>query len=371
MAETISDSWIKEKNEFLKNKLPKNKKGDIFYPDTNFYAYYYSENLEGLHYMATQIFNWLDIKPNGCTIDFYDGADIEGMSDAAGFYTKIKDENGEKEVIFINSKHKSDCFGVGAILAHEMMHLYLFRLGLKLEDVQENELLTDLATINTGLSILILNGMSYSNQWWLTVIVLMLGRLYWKSEQLAFGYFKPKQYGKHALEYFKEKNIKLENIFGYMNPSSRYFVPHSFTRSKNPTAFIKILEKKRLKNNLFKGIAVAAAAIFFFYINSSGNNSGSSQTGLSSDQKALSSQVDECKSQVGSMESSIKLDQDNLRSKEFNMNVADRMSDAKQYNSMVAPYNSLLAKVNSEISEYDKKLQECNNLVDKYNASIK
>ena len=116
------------------------------------------------------IFSLLDIEPCGCVIDFCDEKELKGNSsqDTAGVYTTFKDDDGQqREVILINSKHKNDTLAVGAILAHEMMHLYLSRLNVRLQDTQENELLTDSATINTGLSILILNGMSYSNNTWL------------------------------------------------------------------------------------------------------------------------------------------------------------------------------------------------------------
>ncbi len=370
---TISKKWVEEKNNFLKNNLPKNVQRRIFYPDNNFYTFYYSDNLKGLRYMAAQIFAWLNIEANGCIVDFYNGQDVKGMGDAAGFYTKIKDENSEeKEVIFINSKHKSDSMAVGAILAHEMMHLYLFRLGLKLEDTQENELLTDLATINTGLSILILNGMSYSSQWWLTIIMLLLGRLYWRSEQLAFGYFKPRQYGRHALEYFKENNLKLGDIFSHMKPSSRFFVPHFLiARSDNPTPLIKSLEKQHRKSNFIKGGVVIAVIAVIMYFGNQNNNSETSQTNLTPEQTTLGSQIDDCKSELNSMESTVNSDQDNLNSMDNEMNTYNQEGETENYNSLVSPYNSLLTKIKSETSEYNQKLTECNNLIDSYNTSLK
>jgi len=375
MEKTISDAWIKEKNDFLKENLPEDIKGILFYPDNDFYAYYYSDNLKGLHYMAMQLFDWLNIKPNGCSVDFYDSKDFKTMGDAAGFYTKVKDENGEeKEVILINSKHKSDAFGVGAILAHEMMHLYLIRLGLELEDLQENELMTDLATINTGLSILILNGMSYSSEWFSSIIALMFGFIYWRSQQLAFGYFNPKQYGKHAADYFKENNVMLENVFGFMNPSSRYFIPHTLIKSKNPTPLIKFLEKRRLKGNLTKiGILVIVITGLMFYNNYDNRNNSSrgSQSTLTSKQSALATQIDVCKIILGSIETDINNDQNNLQSMENRLNIMQASGNIDQYNQLVDPHNSLVLKIKLEASSYDKKLAECNGLVDQYNASIK
>jgi len=263
---TICAESEDEKISLLKNNLPKDIQDRVFFPDSYFYAGYYNDNLAGLHYMARVLFEWLEISPNGCIIDFFNEKDYPGQN-APGFYTKIKNENGEEtEVIFINATHKHDSFSVGAILAHEMMHLYLFRLNLKIDNVLENELLTDLATIRTGLSILILNGMTYSSQWWVTIIVLALGRIYWSSEQLSFGYFKPKEYGKHALSYFNERGLSTGEVFSYMQPESRHFLSSSIIKkSNNPNELIKILEKKYLKSNLIKGsVAIVAVFIIFF-----------------------------------------------------------------------------------------------------------
>src|SRR3989344_3501200 len=95
---SISASWVKEKNNLLKERLPKDIQQSPFYPDAYFYTQYYNDNLKGLHYMAMALFNLLKISPNGCVIDFYDEKDIPSHSgDTAGFYTKFKNDNGEEK----------------------------------------------------------------------------------------------------------------------------------------------------------------------------------------------------------------------------------------------------------------------------------
>jgi hypothetical protein len=47
-----------------------------------------------------------------------------------------------------------------AVLAHEITHIYLFRIGLSFDDTMENEILTDTAATYSGLRTLILNAYS-------------------------------------------------------------------------------------------------------------------------------------------------------------------------------------------------------------------
>lgn len=362
---SIPASWVKEKNTFLKTKLPNDVQRTPFYPDAYFYAQYYNDNLKGIHYMAAVLFSWLKIQPNGCTIDFYDEKEFAKFTgDTAGFYTKIKNEGEENEVILINSKHKNNPLSVGAILAHEMMHLYLFRLGLKLEDVQENELLTDLATIDTGLSILILNGMSYSSQWYLTIIFLALGRLYWRSQQLAFGYFKPKEYGNHAMIYFKEHDLSATDIIGYLNPTSRHFISHTpLLKGKNTTDYIKLLDKQHKKSNLIKGVIAAPFAVFILYAWLSGDS------GTSTSQSNLAAEINNCKTSVTVLGNKVNSEQSRLDSMDIQMAQYQSDGDTLDYNNLVAPYNTLLTQIKHESADYETQRTNCNNLIDQYNNS--
>ncbi|MDD5152944.1 MAG: hypothetical protein PHS95_03060 [Candidatus Pacebacteria bacterium] len=358
---SIPQAWVNEKNSLLKEKLPKELQQTPFYPDANFYAQYYTDNLRGLHYMASVIFNLLKIEPNGCIIDFYDEKKFAKLSaDTAGFYTKTKNEKDEEvEVILINSKYKNNPLAVGAILAHEMMHLYLFRLNLKLEDVRENELLTDLATINTGLSILILNGMSYSSKWYLTIILLIFGVFYRSSQELAFGYFKPKEYGQHAMAYLNDRHILAQDVVGYLNPTSRSFIQQaSYTKGKNSTEFIKILEKKHLKSNIIKWAIVTPFIIFILYSWVASNK-----------QDNLSAQIDTCKATVTALGNQANDDSTALDNMDAQMKKFQNQNNETDYDNLVDPYNTLLAKTQKEISNYETQLTACNNLVDQYNSN--
>jgi len=50
-------------------------------------------------------------------------------------------------------------YALGAILAHEMTHAFLFSRGILLDDPHENEMLTDLAAVFIGLGKLLINGL--------------------------------------------------------------------------------------------------------------------------------------------------------------------------------------------------------------------
>jgi len=358
---SIPAAWVEDKTKLLKERLPKDVQESPFYPDDLFYLQYYADPLAALHYKAQVIFSLLKIQPRGCVIDFCEEKEFRGYfsADTAGVYTTFRDEDGqEKELILINSKHKDNTFEVGAILAHEMMHLYLSRLNLRVQETQENELLTDLATINTGLSILILNGMSYSSAWWLTIIMAVFGWFYWSSEELAFGYFKPGEYGRHAVSYFNDKRIQVEDIIGYLTPASRHFVPHRpSVKGRASTPFIQLLEKRHRRSNVIKGgIAAAVLIPVLAWVTVS----------VKKDHD-LEEQIKGCKAEVLLLGTKIDGDTTKLKHLDEELTKYRDSEDVERYNSLVDPYNSLLKEVKAEIPQYEAKRAVCNGLIDQHN----
>ncbi|MGA2631865.1 MAG: hypothetical protein ABSG54_16840 [Terriglobia bacterium] len=361
--QSIPSAWVEEKTKLLKQTLPTDVQARPFYPDDLFYVQYYADPLSALHYKAQRLFDLLGIQPSGCVIDFCDEKELTNYfsSDAAGLYTQVKDDDDQaQEVILINAKYKDDPLAVGAILAHEMMHLYLSRLNLRLQDTQENELLTDLATINTGLSILILNGMSYSSDWWLTIIMTVFGRIYWRSEELAFGYFKPAEYGDHSLGYFKERNIAVDDIIGYVNPTSRHFIHcHPSLKSRASTQYMKILERQNRRSNIIKG-AIAGIIVLPLMI-----------WGIVSEQNKqnLKRQMENCKAEVTLLGAQIDADTRDVNQLERELNNLKESGHIEQYNGLVEPYNSSLRKINEQISGYEARRVSCNEVIQQYNRS--
>ena len=367
MLKPIPISWVSDANKLLQAELPTSVQQDILYPDANFYAQYdlTLNKTAGLHLMARALFDWLQIDPMGCIIDFYEEKVFpKHAGDTAGFYTSVEDKDGyERELIYINSKRRQNALAVGAILAHEMMHLYLFRLNLRLENTRENELLTDLATVTTGLAILILNGMYYQSYRWLTIILLLVRIYYRRTEQKSFGYFQPKAYGAHVRTYLRAKGLGPTDVIGHVNPSSRRFLPHyPLLRGKATTEYIQQLNRRYWCFTTLKYIPAAIIAGFVIIAAIQGNQ----QDAMTSE---LRTQVDSCKATVNTLAGKVNKDQTNLDDMDARMTQYQKKGQTRSYNDLVDPYNSLLAQIMQEIADYDTQRTRCNKLIDQYNAN--
>jgi hypothetical protein len=64
---------------------------------------------------------------------------------------------GPEYFVELHSRFKTDRRDVGAALAHEVMHVYLHRLGLEFAGTRDNEILTDTATTYLGAGWLLLD----------------------------------------------------------------------------------------------------------------------------------------------------------------------------------------------------------------------
>ena len=64
---------------------------------------------------------------------------------------------GPEYFVELHSRFKADRRDVGAALAHEVMHVYLHRLGLEFPGTRDNEILTDTATTYLGAGWLLLD----------------------------------------------------------------------------------------------------------------------------------------------------------------------------------------------------------------------
>jgi hypothetical protein len=64
---------------------------------------------------------------------------------------------GPEYFVELHSRFRTDRRDVGAVLAHEVMHVYLHRLGLGFPGVRENEILTDTAAAYLGAGWLLLD----------------------------------------------------------------------------------------------------------------------------------------------------------------------------------------------------------------------
>ncbi|MEU3463165.1 hypothetical protein ABZ721_24885 [Streptomyces sp. NPDC006733] len=93
---------------------------------------------------------------------------------------------GPEYFVELHSRFKTDRRDVGAALAHEVMHVYLHRLGLELPGTRDNEILTDTATAFLGAGWLLLD--SYREE-----PAIRDDRLMMSAYKL--GYLTPEEYG--------------------------------------------------------------------------------------------------------------------------------------------------------------------------------
>ncbi|MDJ0344498.1 hypothetical protein QMK19_08035 [Streptomyces sp. H10-C2] len=93
---------------------------------------------------------------------------------------------GPEYFVELHSRFKTDRRDVGAALAHEVMHVYLHRLGLELPGTRDNEILTDTATTFLGAGWLLLD--SYREE-----PAIREDRLMMSAYKL--GYLTPEEYG--------------------------------------------------------------------------------------------------------------------------------------------------------------------------------
>jgi len=223
-----------------------------FLPDDDFYGNWGGDD-DSLVAMLGAILQWLR---------------IDGRSVVAGFTPDLGSpgvffRQGGTDFILVDASHRNDPFAAAAILAHESTHLLLSRLQLGCEDVLANELFTDLATIYTGLGIVILNGMKRKSYWHLTAMLALVGIAYTRREEAWFGYFNGRDYGTHLRKYLKGRGMPMEAVMGFVRPVSRPFlcgiVPPFVYHPERKTETVSALEKEAWL--LFLGKAVLVAVV--------------------------------------------------------------------------------------------------------------
>lgn len=150
---SISDSEIDQNLDFLQQKLPK-KSTKANYQlskqllEINYYSFTPDKLQQSLQNIADKMRAHLQIQR---PIKILTMKNVEG-----GKFERIDGLN----CIYINESLVNQNYRQKvAILAHEMSHYYLiYQHGIQLPTVDENELLTELNAIYTGLGLLLLDG---------------------------------------------------------------------------------------------------------------------------------------------------------------------------------------------------------------------
>ena len=330
--------WMHEQIRLLRSHLkhPINAYDAEFLPSPSFYSTWTGTN-EDLGRMARQLYEWLQIPiRENTTVSFRANLSAPGL-----FFL---DDDGD-EVILIDTKHANDRFASAAILAHEMMHLYLGRAGVRYAVRNDNERLTDVATIEAGFGILIVNGMSHSSEWLVTLLMLAFGRLYWRSKSLTFGYFNGRQYSSFLKQHLKDRGRDAKQALSYVVPAARHFVGGNPFAASSPDPTIAHMRKRKAIMNVVASIIAVPIVLFIFavYSQSGANQSDSSGSTTTADQTTINN----LQSQAQNLKRQLDACQSDLEAKRPYVNQYDQ----------------------SAVDSFNAEVDSCNNTEDQYNAA--
>jgi len=223
-------------------KQLKNHTGNagIFLPDENFYQKISSS--EDVERMADTLFKWLGIKHKSIRFRIDSNQNDLVIYEKVGKYTRAT----------LGWRCLKDPFLCGAALAHAILHhILLSRRKIRLENTDENETLTDLATIYAGFGIVIMNGLSDGTP--------------------VLGNMAPANYIAEFLDYVSDQQI----VSGVWQP---YVLPNvlspfvTYDPVYEPAPYVTaFLQKRRAaKRKLFALISlsfiiISAAALYVLY----------------------------------------------------------------------------------------------------------
>jgi hypothetical protein len=257
-----------------------------------------------------------------------------------------------------------------------MHYVLIGGLNYRLEGKLDNEQLTDMATIYTGLGLVVLNGFAFEgNNWAITAALLALGAIHYSKKSMSFGYYKPKQYAELLGVYIESNEIDNDIFSGYVLPGANHFLPLAIKvavkRSGNKTDLVKrILAARRKKTIITSAIAVVILVVIIA-IGSDSNSSSSSVSpqaqqqlnSLLSTMNDLKSQYSNCTSQLTSLQST--LDQTNSE-----MDTYNNEGDTTDYNKLVDQQNQEATQAQDQQSQCDSLYTQANNAVDAYNSYL-
>ena len=163
----ISLEWIEKQMAYLTSMLGVYRLGagqDFFFePTGGFYGFISQGKVEPLNEAIRMMARHIASR-TAPIIEDWEGStdflttsnyDFSSCNEIPGL---IKYDGPHRSRISIGFLNKHSPLIMGAILAHELTHHYLFSKDIALPDVDENEKLTDLATAYLGLGKLTLNG---------------------------------------------------------------------------------------------------------------------------------------------------------------------------------------------------------------------
>src|SRR6266702_1972558 len=280
--------------------------------------------------------------------------------------------------IYIKQVHQKNAFECAAILAHELMHYVLIGgMSFRLEGRLDNEQLTDMATVYTGLGLVVLNGFAYEgNNWAITAVAFAAGVIHYGTKSMSFGYYKPRQFAELIGDYVDSYNIDYDTFSGYVLPAAAHYLPDSIKaavkHSDNKTDLVKRIQAARRKKAIIS-TAIAVPIIIGIAVLGAQNSGTTSSVSPQVQQQAdtlkatansLKSQYSSCESQLSSLQST--LDQTNSQMDTYNSD-----GDTTDYNSLVPEQNQEVANVQNQQSQCQSLYSQSNSAVDAYNSYLR
>lgn len=153
--EQVNKKWIDNKMKMLSSRLgifKINPTEFYFEPTKEIYKKLSSGEEKDLQYVSLKIANHLGIIH--IPVVKYDWG-LKMEPEVAG-QAKITNISRDIQIPFF---YVGKQYALGSILAHEITHTFLIPNGIILDDINENEMFTDLSTVFLGLGKLFLNGL--------------------------------------------------------------------------------------------------------------------------------------------------------------------------------------------------------------------
>ncbi len=341
--------------------------GEIFQPSEDFY------NLS-LIQMADAMLSFIGVGLGKDQLSIGFDPDIK--------YPGLYFEHEGDHYIFIKQEHQKNAFECAAILAHELMHYVLMGgLNYRLEGRIDNEQLTDMATVYTGLGLVVLNGFAYEgNNWVVTLIGLSFGFLHYKTSSRSFGYYKAEGYAQLLGDYINSNDIDNDYFSGFILPNAVHFLPSDIKsavrHSETKTELVKSIQSTKRKKTAISLAVVIVGYVVFALItgqngNSANNTSSTNSSGtLTSQQQQLQNTASNLKSQYNSCENQLSSLQSTLNQTNSQMNTYNNEGDITDYNNLVPQQNQEVSAVQSQQSQCNSLYNQANNAVSSYNQSI-
>lgn len=175
------------------------------------------------HRLASAIVRHLNLPEGSILINYRNSLQNPGR-------VELTPEN--EYLVELQARYKEDQRDIAAILAHEITHVFLYRAGLFLPNTQDNEILTDTASVYLGVGWLTLNAYRVTE----TKQSNNSGNVYILYQEERLGYLTPEEFGyvigKRSI-LFKEKiNSFITSLFareafhrGFRKARSEYQKP--------------------------------------------------------------------------------------------------------------------------------------------------